>query len=62
MFSRDFGIQLNKMILMKIRLVSFLQILEMDRWSQEPVNQDPDKVDLSANGKHKPNSPSNCAC
>lgn len=38
------------------------QILEMDRWSQEATVPDPDKVDISANGKHKLNSSSNCAC
>jgi len=37
------------------------KILEMDRWSQEPLSTDPDKVDL-ANGKHKLNPSSNCAC
>lgn len=34
----------------------------MDRWSQEPLSTDPDKVDLAANGKHKLNPSSNCAC
>ncbi len=38
------------------------KILEMDRWSQEPLNVDKDKLELSANGKHKLNSSSNCAC
>lgn len=39
-----------------------LQILEMDKWSQEPIVADPDKVELTANGKHKGSPSSNCAC
>jgi hypothetical protein len=38
------------------------KILEMDRWSQEPLAPDPEKLDLSANGKHKAGGSGGCAC
>ncbi|CAG7836215.1 unnamed protein product [Allacma fusca] len=38
------------------------KILEMDKWSQEPLATDPEKLDLSANGKHKAGSSGNCSC
>jgi Ras-related protein Rab-32 len=38
------------------------KILEMDKWSQEPLSTDPEKLDLSANGKHKAGSSGNCSC
>jgi Ras-related protein Rab-32 len=45
---------------------SFLvsKILEMDRWSQEPMARDPEKLNLGMNGKYKPSDGSlkNCAC
>ena len=34
----------------------------MDKWSQEPMSTDPEKLDLGANGKHKNAGSSNCAC
>jgi len=38
------------------------KILEMDKWSQEPMASDPEKLDLSANGKARGGGDSNCAC
>jgi len=34
----------------------------MDRWSQEPAVQDPEKIDITSNGKQAPEASGNCAC
>jgi hypothetical protein len=44
-----------------ILLVNCFQILEMDKWSQEPSASDPEKVDLSGS-KGKAGVAANCAC
>jgi len=38
------------------------KILEIDRWSQEPMNPDSEKVDLGSNGKHRAGPSSSCSC